>query len=225
MKANVIQTGSRGNCVILDDIIALDMGVAYKKVEPFVRRLQLVFISHEHCDHILDTTIWRLAHSRPTLRFACGDFLASKLVKAGVQFRNIDIIYPGQSYDYGEFKIEPFPLYHDVPNYGLKIYKAGEKAVYIVDTGFLDGIEAKDFDLYLLEANHYEAEIKKRMEEKLEAGQFSYELRASENHLSWEQAADWYAENRKPDSVWIPLHKHEERQDNGREKNVHSENH
>ena len=220
MDVEIIQTGSSGNCVILDKLIALDMGVAFKRIKPVMLPLKLVFISHRHGDHFCDTTVWRLAQNRPSLRFCCGEFMASSMVTAGVKPRNIDILYPGKVFDYGFCKVEAFELFHDVPNYGLKISRHGQKAVYIVDTGHLDGIEAKGFDYYLVEANHNQADIEERAKEKLDSGQYAYEIRAAENHLSFEQAADWLAENMGRNSVWFPLHAHEKRREEWTHTNI-----
>lgn len=43
---NIVATGSSGNFIIIDDFIALDMGVPFKKVLPYYKKLKLVFISH-----------------------------------------------------------------------------------------------------------------------------------------------------------------------------------
>ena len=48
MNCNVIKTGSAGNCVILDGRIAIDMGVTYKTIEPYVKDIQLVVLTHVH---------------------------------------------------------------------------------------------------------------------------------------------------------------------------------
>lgn len=208
MKYEIIQTGSTGNCTILNSVIALDMGVAFKKVAPIMRGLQLVFVSHEHGDHFKESTIRNLARSRPLLRFCGGAFLVQKLIDAGVDRRNIDILEPGVRYDYGAYQVEAFELFHDVPNYGLRVFSQGQKAVYIVDTGHLEGVEAKDYDLYLVEANHTTAEIEERAAEKQDAGQFAYEIRAAENHLSYEQAIDWLTENMTSRGIWVPMHAH-----------------
>ena len=48
MTIDVIESGSSGNAVFLNGQILLDCGVSYKKIEPYVRGLQLVFISHCH---------------------------------------------------------------------------------------------------------------------------------------------------------------------------------
>ena len=102
--------------------------------------------------------------------------MISRFMEAGVSKANIDVLEAGKRYDYGAFQIEPVPLFHNVPNFGLKIYINGKKVIYIVDTGSVSGIEAKDFDYFLLEANHRRAEIEARISEKRSAGEFAYEL-------------------------------------------------
>lgn len=211
MDVNVLETGSTGNCVILNDIIALDMGVTYKKVAPYVKKLQLVWVGHAHHDHLNNKTIRRLASERPMLRFACGPFLVNDFLQAGVMKRNIDVLEAVKRYDYGAFQLEPFELFHDCPNYGLKIYMGGEKILYAVDTGYIDHIEAKDFSLFLIEANHHEEEIKERIAEKQSRGEFSYESRAAKTHLSYEQAMNFIAKNAVPNSKYVLLHGHKER--------------
>lgn len=212
MIANVLQTGSSGNCVILNGVISLDMGVAYKKVASHVRGLQLVFVSHEHGDHFKPSTIRALAAERPTLRFCGGAWMAGKFVTDGVPARNIDVLEAGKRYNYGSFQIEPVTLYHDVPNFGLKIFSGGEKAIYIVDTAYVDDVEAAGYDLYLLEANHTTAEIKARIAEKRSQGEFAYEIRAAMNHLSRERAEAWLARNAGPQSRFMFLHQHRDKE-------------
>ena len=208
---DVLQTGSSGNCLILSDVLALDMGVTYKTVAPYVRSLQLVFVGHEHGDHFKATTIRALAQNRPSLRFCGGPWMISRFLSAGVSKANIDVLEAGKRYDYGAFQIEPVPLFHNVPNFGLKIFINGKRVIYIVDTGSVAGIEAKDFDYFLLESNHSRAEIQARIAAKQAAGEFAYEIEASRNHLSFEQAMDWLAANMGPNSQYIFLHQHKER--------------
>lgn len=210
MRFNVLQTGSSGNCVILNGVIALDMGVACKKAAPHVHGLQLVFVSHEHGDHFKPSTIRALAAERTLLRFCGGDWMEGKFLSAGVPVRNIDVLEAGKRYNYGAFQIEPVTLYHDVPNFGLKIFMGGEKAIYIVDTGYVDDVEAVGYDLYLLEANHTNADIAARIAEKQARGEFAYEVRAAQNHLSREQAESWLARNAGPNSRYVFLHQHKE---------------
>lgn len=208
---NIIATGSTGNCTILDNTLALDMGVPFKSVAKYYRNLQVVFVSHAHSDHFSKSTIKALAALRPTLRFCAGAFLARNLLAAEVDRRNIDVLQIGRKYNYGAFSVEPVQLHHNVDCFGLKIYtRDGRKCLYAVDTGSLDGVEAKGFDLYLVEANHSEMELEQRAAEKLEAGVFSYEAAAALNHLSFEKASEWMNENMGNNGLWIPMHTHRE---------------
>lgn len=210
IQAIVLQSGSSGNCMILNGILALDMGIAYSKLYPYIKNLQLVWVGHGHGDHLKKSTIQRLALERPSLRFAGGSFLASDFIDSGVPSRRIDILDPNTRYDYGLFQIEPVPLHHDIENHGLKIFMGGKKAIYITDTGYVDDINAVGFDYFYVEANHTRSEIEARVAEKHVSGKFAYEYRAAQNHLSYERAMDWLAQNAGPNSRYVLLHQHKE---------------
>ena len=84
--------------------------------------------------------------------------------------------------------------------------------LYATDTGSMDGVVARGYDLYMIEANHTQAEITDRIQRKLEAGDFVYEYRAAAGHLSKEKADAWLAENAIPGkSKVVYLHGHEEK--------------
>lgn len=148
---------------------------------------------------------------KPNIRFACGKWLARKLLDAGVKAQNIDICRMNCGYTYGGIIIAPFELYHDVPNCGWRIMLPdGKRIFYATDTGSLDGIEAKGYDLYFIEANHTEDEIAEKIAEKQAAGEYAYEVRAAHTHLSKEQADRFIIENAKATSEFIYLHMHKE---------------
>ena len=211
MNCNVISSGSKGNAVILSDIILLDCGVPYKSIEPYVRGLKLVLLTHIHGDHFNTATIRRLHRERPTLRFGCGQWLVGPLIDCGVPANRIDIYSDEIGYCYGSVSVEMFPLVHDVDNCGYKILAGEERAIYATDAGNLDGISARDYDLYMIEANYTEAEIAERIQRKLETGEFIYEYQAAIRHLSKEKADMWLAQNATPGkSKVIYLHKHED---------------
>lgn len=212
MTFNVISTGSKGNAVLLDGMILLDCGVPYKLIEPYVRDLRLVLLTHIHGDHFNPATIRRLHKERPTLRFGCCEWLAVPLLDAGVSAKCIDVYNQDMVYSYGAISVSPFWLAHDVQNCGYRILSDdGYKALYATDTGSLDGIVARGYDLYMIEANHTEAEIAERIKRKTEAGEFVYEYRAAAGHLSKEKADAWLVQNATPGkSCVVYLHKHEE---------------
>lgn len=216
MIYNIIATGSDGNCTILNYSLAVDMGVPFKAIKHDAGKLKLVLLTHEHSDHFCEATIRRLAFERPALRFGCCPWLVDKLLSCGVRRENIDVYSPGKTSIYAAqgLYVCPVETPHNVPNCAYKIRMAGDNGgtvFYATDCGSLDGITAKNFDLYLVEANHTQAEIEERAAAKEAQGLFAYERKAAENHLSMEQAEAWLADNMAFRSVWIPMHGHREK--------------
>lgn len=205
----VIATGSSGNAVILNRYILIDCGVPFKAVEPYLPDLKLVLLTHEHSDHFRGTTLRKMSEIRPKLRFGCCEWLVGKLLKAGVPARRIDKLEIGTMYGYGACNVIPVPLSHDVPNCGYKIhFKDGTKAIYATDTCNMNGIRAKNYDLYLVEANYEEKEILDRIDEKKENGEFVYEHRVLKWHLSREDCENWIYKNIGPRGEYVFLHQH-----------------
>lgn len=215
MDYNIISTGSHGNAVVLQDIILIDCGVNFKALQEVYKALKIVLLTHIHTDHFNPTTIKILARERPTLRFACCEWLVNDLVKAGVNPCNIDVLEIGKIYDYKAFKVSPIKLYHDVPNAGYRLYFGGQKAIYATDTEHLDGITAKDYDLYMIEGNYTEEDLQERINAKMETGEFCYELNVANRHLSKEQADAFLLENMGDNSRYVYLHKHIDKEKKG----------
>lgn len=213
MKYKVINSGSDGNATIIENIILIDCGVSFKKIENYFKKLKIVLLTHSHKDHLNSSTIKKLAIERPTLRFACCSWLVEELVKIGVKKKNIDVLKIGTKYDYGIFKVVPIKAYHDVPNCGYRLFINSKKIIYITDTNTLEGISAKGYDLYLIEGNYEESEIKKKIAEKQEKNEFIYEYRVEKTHLSKEQCNRFFIENAKETSVLIYMHEHKEKSD------------
>lgn len=213
IKYNIISTGSQGNAVVINDIVLCDCGVSYKALKDVYRQLNLILLTHEHGDHINKTTIKRLAKERPVLRFGCCKWLVPKLLDCNVSERNIDVYEVGKIYDYGAFKVSPIMLYHNVPNCGYRVFIGKEKAIYATDTGHLDGITAKDYSLYLIEANYTEDDLERRIIEKTTAGQYCYELNVASRHLSKEQADEWLIKNMGANGRYEYLHGHIDKSD------------
>lgn len=209
MNFNVISTGSTGNATIIEDEILIDCGVPYKAIRPYADKLKVVLLTHQHGDHFNPATVKALARQRPALRWACCEWMVDALLGAGVDARCIDVMVSGVSYNYAAFcSLMPEKIPHNVPNCCWHIFIGVELLFYATDTGSLDGVEAKNYDLYMVEANHTRAELEDRIAEKQARGEYAYEYRAAENHLSREQAIDWLAENMGPTSLWVPMHGH-----------------
>lgn len=189
-------------------MIAIDMGISFKKISPYYKNLQLVLLTHEHGDHLNKPTIKRLCNERPTLRFGCCEWLVAELVALGVSKYNIDVYAFDIWNDYGKFKINAFGLYHNVPNCGYKIEIAGWKMIYATDTNEIK-TDAENYDLYLIEANYEDEEMQKRINRKIEDGiDYIYEYKAIENHLSKRKADDFIYQNIGDNGKYIYMHEH-----------------
>lgn len=213
MIYKIISTGSKGNAVVINENILIDCGVSYKMLNNDVESLKLILLTHIHSDHFQLSTVKLLVNNRPSLRFLCGSWMVEPLLRAGVKPLNIDILEIGKVYRYKilgvDVGISPVLLYHDVPNYGYRIYYGTEKLFYATDTSKLDGITAKGYDLYMVEANYEEAEIKKRIQEKKANGEYIYELGAMRCHLSKQQADNFLYANMENNSQYVYLHCHD----------------
>ena len=209
MTYNIISTGSKGNAVVLNSCVMIDCGVPFKSLRNCYKNLQIVLLTHIHSDHFNKSTIKRLANERPALRFACGEWLVPELEKI-VDTTQIDVLACGKWYNYGILKLSPVELFHEVPNCGYRLDFGNDLNFYATDTGTLGNIIAKNYNLYMVEANHIQAEIEQRVKEKTERGEFAYEINAAKNHLSKEQTDNWLCENMGVNSRYVYLHQHKE---------------
>ena len=145
MKTNIISSSSKGNCIVINDYLMLDCGVTYKKLEQVIDKIKIIFISHEHKDHLNPTTIKKIAYEKPNIKFLVGKYLVPKLVKLGVDKLSIITFDLDKWYTIGIFNAKMQYLFHDVPNNCLHIeFNNGEKLFYAVDTAKIDHIEAKN---------------------------------------------------------------------------------
>lgn len=209
MDYTIISTGSKGNCVIIGSKVMVDCGVSYKSIKPYVKGLQLVLLTHSHGDHIKPSTIRKLQEERPTLRFGCGKWLLPSILACGARKSNIDIYTPNTKNRYTDgLQLIMTPTKHNVTNCCYRIFLDGEKIFYATDCNNLDGIDAPNYDLYMIEANYEDSEIQERIAEKEAAGQYVYEYQVLNNHLSKKKADNFIAENAGDKSRFVYLHGH-----------------
>ena len=222
IEYKIISSGSKGNAVIINKHYLIDCGVSMKALRPYLGQLTVVFLTHWHGDHFKASTIKALAEERPSLRFACCRWMATWLMLQGVSSWNIDVLASDKMYSYPYMRVSAFEVTHDIPNCGYKMFFDSEDPLedtsgslfYATDCANLNGIEAKGYDLYMVEANHKAAEIDEKIAEKKANGEFAYEVRARAMHLSEEDALDFIYRNAGPNSNYIFMHQHEEKEVN-----------
>ncbi len=205
---NVISTGSKhGNCEILKQFIMIDCGVSFKKIKPYVNDIQVVFLSHIHKDHFKIKTLQKLQFERPSIRIACGEWLKNELQG----LNNIDVLELNKWYNYGRFKVSIGKLYHDydAPNCFFRFDIEGYKVFRATDTQHLNGITAKNYDLYAVEFNYDEEKIQKAIEKADREGKFCHGRGSEETHLSTRQAWEFINANKKENSEVVELHQSE----------------
>ena len=77
IEYQVLSTGSAGNAVVVNRTVLIDCGVPYKVVEPFIKDLRLVLLTHIHGDHFKVSTIRKIAQGRPMVRFGAPEWLSA----------------------------------------------------------------------------------------------------------------------------------------------------
>lgn len=213
MEYKIIASGSSGNALLFGSVL-IDCGVPYKRLQD--EKISLVLLTHEHQDHFKMTSVVLLAKNNPNLRFGAPNYMVPHLWSLGIESKRIDIMVPGKKMIYNkDLSVWTFPLLHDVSNVGYVVEVCGETAFYATDTGYLSHLvnDYSNLDYYFVEAN-YDAEKLYRAEKaKREAGEYSYEARVRQTHLSIDQANDFIRKNARPDSVVEYMHRHVDKED------------
>lgn len=208
MKYNIIGSSSKGNAILIEDVMLLDCGLSYARIREYLKKIKLIFISHKHQDHLNMACIKQIAYNYPTIKFITGSKeVVEKLVKCGARKKNIYLLKEGIRYDLGLVKVRLIYLFHDVDNYGLKWEMGDKKGIYIVDTERIDHIVAQDYDLYLIEANYREEILQKHIEQcEPDDDKLVYLNRVSRTHLSQDEANQFLLDNMGENSVYEYIH-------------------
>jgi len=206
MKVNydLISTGSKGNAIVYEDVILLDVGVPYSKLVGHIDKVKLILCSHIHKDHFYPTTIRRIQAMNPNIVFVCGEWMKAPL--EALEIAHIVVLEFGKVYNFGICKLSLIKLYHDVPNCGYRIEINGKKIFHATDTFHLDGITCKGVDLIAIESHHDELQIEADILAKEKQGKFAYEKGSKNSHLSFQKAQKFYDENKGENSEYLKLH-------------------
>lgn len=207
MNYNIIGSSSKGNCIIVEDILMLDCGMSYIKIKKYLKKVKLIFISHSHKDHINPITIKLISENNPIIKFVCGgEDVVNILVNNGIALKNIYILKTSKWYNLGAIKVCLEELNHDVFNCSLKWNYKNKKGIYIVDTNKINHITAKNYDLYLIENNYRDDILKKHIDECEDVYKLNYLKRVPETHLSDEKCNNFLMENLGDNSVFQYIH-------------------
>lgn len=126
--------------------------------------------------------------------------------KCNVDKKNIYALKKDKWYSLGLVNVKLDQLVHDTPNYALEWEFKGKKGIYVVDTETVDGIVAKNYDLYLIEANYCEDILKEHIENCQNEEEMYYLNRVPNTHLSYEQANKFLLDNMGDYSKYHYIH-------------------
>ena len=197
MNYKILGTGSRGNCVIINDIM-IDCGLGFNKIKNELYDINYLLITHTHQDHLLIPTIKKITQRFPTITII-GNYEV-------YQAFNVNIIAnEGFEIVTDDYVFMPFKCVHDVLTYGYTWNYQGKEIIYATDTATLENAPLKQYDYLFLESNHDEAKLE-AVRGKQAAGSYDPYL-SGKRHLSTQQAKAFYYMNRKSaDSELIELH-------------------
>lgn len=136
MEFTVFGSGSSGNCYRIQDgtdTLLLEAGLPFKQMrEALSFRLSTlagVLVSHSHGDHakgVKDLV-------KAGVDVYCHPDTAQEI---GVSGHRVHTLEPLKTIQVGGFYVMPFPLVHDISNYGYLVAKGRHKLVYMTDTQF-----------------------------------------------------------------------------------------
>lgn len=143
MKLKVLESGSSGNCYILEsdtEALIVEAGISFKEVKIAlnfdIKKIVGVLAGHCHSDHSKFVGVYE---------------------KTGIPiFKPYESEMERQVRTYGGFVIKSFPLIHDVPCYGFLIeHPECGRILYASDTEYIK-YRFKNLDHILVEANYSE---------------------------------------------------------------------
>jgi ribonuclease BN (tRNA processing enzyme) len=196
MNYKILSTGSKGNCVVINDVM-IDCGLPYNKLKAELYDIKYLIITHTHSDHMKIETLTKIAANFPHIRLI-GNFEVHNL------FAMNYIANAGFEIETEHYTFYPFELVHDVLCYGYCWSYEGKEIIYATDTATLENAPKRVYDYLFLESNHDEEKLEKIRGQK--HGGYDPYL-SGKRHLSTQQAkAFFYMNRRSRDSEFIELH-------------------
>lgn len=217
---NIVSTGSIGNCIIIDGVIAIDCGIKRKDFMPFIDEIDHILISHEHGDHLNIPTLNYIRKERPSLlkygvHLNQGSLNKIEKAKRPEIVDLVTQIIDGDTEKIlktrkGAYHLRTYPLFHDVENQGFILTApTGETLIHATDTMTMSGApENEVYDYLLIEGNWDEDTLIERMcsDNPNEAFRASRNLR----HLSVQMCHKFMINHSHPQSKLYQLHESSE---------------
>lgn len=197
MHYEIISTGSKGNCVIINDVM-VDCGVPFKLIKEHLYDIKYLLLTHIHTDHIREATLKNIKKMFPRITII-GNYEVHQLFGVHI-IANTSIPIELDGYTFHAFE-----CVHDVLTYGYVFESNGKTVIYATDTSNLNNAPKIKYDYMFIESNHDEKKLNMLLYGKVNYGYNAYA--GAKRHLSTQKAKAFYYSNRRDkDSKLIELH-------------------
>ena len=221
MELTVIGSGSSGNCYRVQDgdhTLLLEAGLPFKQMREalgfHLSQLSGCLVSHSHGDHAKGV--------KDLLKAGVDCYLHTDTAQeVGVSGHRVHRLDPLQTVRVGPFAILPFPLNHDVPNYGYLIARAAHKLVYITDT-FYCRYRFNGVTIFAIECNYASDILRTNIQQNVLHASLGQRIR--QTHMSLETVKGFLRANdlSQVEAIWL-LHLSDKNADEDRFKREISE--
>ena len=185
MEINVMASGSKGNCTVLDSDVLLDAGISFKRLQNALdyKLPSYALITHEHSDHANYNTIKELVLRGVDVYMTAGTCNALGLQPC----YNLHLT-EWTPVKVGEYTFTAIPVTHDAAEPAAFSVNCGdERLLYLTDAQ--DVPIYGDFTHLVIEANFFESSLKSSsIDDKQRQRIFN-------NHLSFERLARYLKDN------------------------------
>lgn len=199
MEYKIIQSGSKGNCVIIDDVM-VDCGVPFNKIKEYLYDVKYLLLTHIHSDHIKPKTLEQIKRLFPKITIlgnyeVHGEYGVDTIVNATFEVVTED------------YTFVPFECDHPVLTYGFTwTSQDGQRILYATDTASMDNAPEGSYDHMFLESNYDPKKIEQVKNNW--SGRYNPYLSATMTHLSTKQCKEFFFMNRRDkDSKLVELHR------------------
>lgn len=197
LQYEILKTGSKGNCVVIEDIM-IDCGIPFSKMKDVLYDVKYLLLTHTHSDHIKAATLKKIKDLFPKITILGNYDVAQQY---GVDI----IVNNGFHVETSDYTFLPVKGVHDVPVSGYEFEVNGLKVCYMTDTNTYKFFENPAYDYFFIEANYDEKKLKEIGSNFTTKGYNP--VLSAQRHASLQQAKGFYYSNRRSvDSKFIELH-------------------
>lgn len=205
LRVNEIQTGSSGNCTVIENVM-IDCGLSYSKIREELYNVDYLLITHIHGDHLKLNTYKKIRKYFPNIT-TISNWQVAERCSGDIDY----VVNYGESEQIGEYTFHVFEALHDVVNnaywWTAKDEEGNEfDVVFITDTCDFSSMPDRKFDYLFLESN-YDEQVVNALKNPRKT--YGYDVKKNcKRHASTAAARGcYYLHRRNKESKLIEIHR------------------